>query len=78
MALFTGDLREARLRKEHKEFQHHRANKVHSNTNASTYLGSWFSMASIDGINIESRRAEKYCKRNEYEVWAIYSSGVMF
>ena len=69
MALFNGDLAAKRLRKEHRDFQHHRNNSVKSSTNASTYTGTWFTMACLDGIDIESRRAEKTFKRRAYEVW---------
>jgi hypothetical protein len=68
MALFTGDLTAKRLRQEHQDFRHHRVNSVKSSTHASTYTGTWFSMASVDGINIEARRAEKSYKSRDYEV----------
>mmetsp|Transcript_23458 Transcript_23458/g.39791 ORF Transcript_23458/g.39791 Transcript_23458/m.39791 type:complete len:1007 (-) Transcript_23458:1316-4336(-) len=67
MALCTGDLMTKRLRHEHKEFQHHRENNVQASTNATTYAGSWFTMACFDGINLEARQAEKLLKRREYE-----------
>lgn len=50
-------------------------NSIKSSTNASTYMGKWFSMASEDGLNIERRRAEvskkegkKLYKRRDMEV----------
>ena len=68
MALFNGDLQLKRLRIEHKDFQHRRVNNVKASTNATTYSGTWFTMASLDGINLEARRAGKYYKRRDYEV----------
>lgn len=68
MALFNGDLSAERLRSEHRMFRQRRDNRAESSTLASVYTGSWFSMASLDGIELEDRNAENTFRRRDYEV----------
>lgn len=67
MALFTGDIKKKRIKREHLEFKHHRNNSAFQSTRATTYSGTWFTMASLDGLNIEIRRAEKSYSDQDFE-----------